>query len=205
MLAPLHAAGIQATPQQVRAAECSAKLAFDAEQRAHTGNHGFWDIFYSFLLQAVQLEDVALKVALIEQAAISAHWDQILPGTLGTLASLRQHARMAIISNADGRIESTMHRLGLMNSMDCCIDSGKVGFEKPHPKIFNAALLALKVQPQDAVYVGDVYSIDYLGATAVGMNAVIIDACGAYRESALPRVETLEELEPLLFGPGTRA
>jgi len=44
------------------------------------------------------------------------------------------------------------------------------------------------------LYVGDVYSVDYCGATKAGMKAVLFDVPGAYREKGLPRVESLEEL-----------
>jgi len=45
------------------------------------------------------------------------------------------------------------------------------------------------------LYVGDVYSVDYLGATRAGMQAMLFDVSGAYREMRLPRVQSLEELE----------
>ena len=49
-------------------------------------------------------------------------------------------------------------------------------------------------RPEESLYVGDVYAVDYRGANGVGMEAVLFDACGAYREKGLPRVESLEEL-----------
>ena len=45
---------------------------------------------------------------------------------------------------------------------------------------------------------GDVYSVDYVGATRAGMQAMLFDVAGAYRESDLPRVESLEELRAKL-------
>jgi hypothetical protein len=46
--------------------------------------------------------------------------------------------------------------------------------------------------------VGDVHCVDYVGATRAGMQAILFDICGAYRDSGLPRVESLEGLERLL-------
>jgi FMN phosphatase YigB (HAD superfamily) len=46
--------------------------------------------------------------------------------------------------------------------------------------------------------VGDVYSVDYVGATRAGMQAILFDVSGTYRESGLPRVESLEELTGVL-------
>lgn len=79
--------------------------------------------------------------------------------------------------------------------MQSITDSGVVGYEKPHPAIFEAALRALNADPEQSLYVGDVYSVDYLGATRSGMQAVLFDVSGAYRNTGLPRVESLEELE----------
>jgi len=56
----------------------------------------------------------------------------------------------------------------------------------------------MNAAPEHSLYVGDVYSVDYLGATAAGMQAVLFDVAGAYRDSGLPRVESLEELEAML-------
>jgi len=59
-------------------------------------------------------------------------------------------------------------------------------------------LQALNARPEESLYVGDVYSVDYLGATGAGMQAVLFDVAGAYRESGLPRVESLEQLQEKL-------
>jgi putative hydrolase of the HAD superfamily len=77
-------------------------------------------------------------------------------------------------------------------------DSGIIGHEKPHPAIFAAALRTMNVEPERALYVGDVYAIDYLGARNAGMEAVLFDVAGAYRERGLPRVESLQQLQQLL-------
>jgi putative hydrolase of the HAD superfamily len=84
---------------------------------------------------------------------------------------------------------------GIADVFGKVIDSGLVGYEKPHPAIFEAALREMRAAPEETLYVGDVYSVDYMGATRVGMQAMLFDVAGAYRENRLPRVESLEELE----------
>ena len=86
-----------------------------------------------------------------------------------------------------------------MGSEMCIRDSsGRVGFQKPHPEIFRAALRSLDVPAEESVYVGDVYSIDYVGAKAVGMQAVVMDPFGTYAQNGVPRVTKLQELVALL-------
>ena len=50
----------------------------------------------------------------------------------------------------------------------------------------------------ESLYVGDVYSVDYVGATKAGMQAVLFDVAGTYRDRQFPRVESLTELETWL-------
>ncbi|MGD0182262.1 MAG: HAD family hydrolase [Terriglobales bacterium] len=99
------------------------------------------------------------------------------------------------ISNADGKIADVLERCGIVDCFRTITDSGLVGHEKPHPAIFEVALRELSVAPEEILYVGDMYSVDYVGATRAGMQAILFDVPGAYRDSGLPRVESLEELE----------
>jgi len=100
-----------------------------------------------------------------------------------------------VISNADGRIDAVLRRCAIADCFHSITDSGIVGQEKPHPAIFEAALREMKAEPAESLYVGDVYSVDYVGARNAGMEAVLLDVAGAYRERGLPRVESLDELE----------
>jgi putative hydrolase of the HAD superfamily len=50
--------------------------------------------------------------------------------------------------------------------------SEALGVEKPHPRIFDHALTALKVEPVEAVFVGDHPTNDIAGARSMGMKAV---------------------------------
>jgi putative hydrolase of the HAD superfamily len=103
-----------------------------------------------------------------------------------------------VISNADGRIDAVLTRCGICDCFASITDSGNVGHEKPHPAIFAAALREMKADPADSLYVGDVYSVDYVGARQAGMQAVLFDVAGAYRGQEHPRVESLSELESWL-------
>jgi putative hydrolase of the HAD superfamily len=128
----------------------------------------------------------------------SANWDQILPGTREALERIRTRYAIAVISNADGRIDAVLSRCGICDCFASITDSGNVGHEKPHPEIFAAALRDMKADPAESLYVGDVYSVDYIGARKAGMDAVLFDVSGAYRGRELPRVESLAELESWL-------
>ena len=112
-----------------------------------------------------------MRAALIENTQNSANWDRILPGTRDALERIRQDYAIAVISNSDGRIAAVLRRCGIGDCFARITDSGNVGHEKPHPAIFEAALREMKAEAAESLYVGDVYSVDYVGARQAGMQA----------------------------------
>ena len=128
----------------------------------------------------------------------SSNWRVIRPGTRELLQRLGQRYPLAVISNADGKIEEVLKRCEIADCFATITDSGLVGYEKPHPVIFQEALQAMGAKPDESLYVGDVYSVDYLGATRAGMQGMLLDVAGAYRNMKVPRVESLVEFEQRL-------
>ncbi len=108
-------------------------------------------------------------------------WCRLATGTREALDRLRSAGlRLGVISNSDGRVEEALIAAGLRDCFDVVLDSALVGVEKPDPAIFRAALGALGIAPAEALYVGDLYEVDVIGARAVGMEAVLLvpDATG---------------------------
>jgi putative hydrolase of the HAD superfamily len=199
ILAPLHHRKLAPNLEQWHAIERKTKEEFD-DILQHDGkaDHSFWYLFYSNLLHELGVQDDALRDVLVAATRDSWNWCEIRPGTREILQRLGQHYPLAVISNADGKIVNVLERCGIADCFLAITDSGLVGHEKPHPAIFEAALRGMEAVPEHSLYVGDVYSVDYLGATRAGMQAILFDISGAYRESGLPRVESLEELERML-------
>jgi len=196
MLAPVSSTR-HPTLEQWQALERRTKQKFDQGMQSGRVDHGFWWTFHTYLLEDLG-EDMGIRNALVENTRNSANWDQILRGTRDALLRIGQNFRVAVISNADGGIGRVLSRCGIADCFESVTDSGIVGFEKPHPKIFAAALETMQVRPDESLYVGDVYSVDYVGARNAGMQAVLFDVAGAYRDRKLPRVESMEQLETSL-------
>jgi HAD superfamily hydrolase (TIGR01509 family) len=199
ILAPLHQRKLTPTLGQWHAIERKTKKEFD-DILIHDGkaDHSFWYLFYSHLLQELGAQDDDLRDEMVRAMRLSWNWCDIRPGTREALQRLGQRYPLAVISNADGKIADVLKRCGIVDCFVAITDSGLVGHEKPHPVIFEAALRSMNVSAEQSLYVGDVMSVDYLGATRAGMQAILFDVSGAYRESGLPRVESLEELEKKL-------
>src|SRR2546422_637691 len=85
-----------------------------------------------------------------------------------------------VISNSNGTSPPAPPALGLLPSLDFVLHSAEVGVEKPDPRIFRLALERARVAPREAVYVGDLYSVDVRGARAAGLDAVLLDPAGLW-------------------------
>jgi len=178
-----------------QALERRTKKEFDDGLVSGRIDHGFWWTFHTHLLNQLDAFDDAVRDELVVNTQNSANWDQILPGTRESLERIKQRYATAVISNADGRIDAVLTCCGICDCFASITDSGNFGHEKPHPAIFAAALQQMKADPVESLYVGDVYSVDYVGARNAGMQAVLFDVAGAYRGQGHPRVESLSELE----------
>ncbi len=199
--APLTERGLAPDPEHLVDLERRTKNQFDSLMtKDGSHDHSFWLMFYTQLLFEIGLNDDALRDQLVVSIRKSANWDTIRPGTAEQLQQIGERYLIGVISNADGKIENVLRACGIADCFRTITDSGLVGYEKPHPEIFRHALKQMKAAPEESLYVGDVYSVDYLGATGAGMQAVLMDIPGAYRDKGLPRVESLEELQSELVG-----
>jgi len=104
--------------------------------------------------------------------------------------------KLGLISNFDSRIEEVLVALTLSIWFDVVPFSSRVGVAKPEPQIFHEALGELGVDVGAALHVGDSLRKDYRGARAVGMQSLLVDRAGQYREDA--EIDTVESLEGVL-------
>ena len=77
---------------------------------------------------------------------------------------------VGVISNSNGTVGGTLEATGLAARIDFVLDSSVVGVEKPDPRIFRLGVERAGVTAAEAVYVGDLYSVDVLGARAAGLG-----------------------------------
>jgi HAD superfamily hydrolase (TIGR01509 family) len=105
-------------------------------------------------------------------------WCSVPESTRTALARLNAAGLLlGVVSNSEGRVEEALEAAGLRDYFDVVVDSGVLGIEKPDPRIFQAALQVLHVAPEEALYVGDLYEVDVLGAQSAGIEAVLVGTC----------------------------
>jgi putative hydrolase of the HAD superfamily len=106
---------------------------------------------------------------------------------------------LGIITNADKNVAALIEKLGIKPFLSVLVTSEEVGVEKPAPPIFLAALEHLKLKSQEALYIGDQYQSDVLGAGGVGMKALLLDRYDVTQGPLdYPRIKSLEELPEYL-------
>lgn len=97
------------------------------------------------------------------------------PDARPTLLALRQRGfLLAIVTNrafGGDRFRDDLAAAGLDIGWDAIAVSVEVGYLKPHPALFRAALAALDLEPSEAVMVGNSLAEDIAGAQALGMRA----------------------------------
>jgi HAD superfamily hydrolase (TIGR01549 family) len=223
LTAALEAAGLSVTEAALRAAEKPARRALDRALVERWGGGDLprpgwvegrlWRRYWSDTLLGAgappgRLE--ALTEAALSVTRPAASWTRMEPHLDRTLGALRDRGMsLGVISNSSGTLEGHLHELGLARHFEMILDSHHLGIEKPHPGIFEEALRrAGGVAARDALYVGDVYGIDVLGAAGVGLRAVLLDPRGEWDPSLAPAdapacrtVASLTAIDGLLDGP----
>ena len=137
-------------------------------------NQYFVDLFRGCGAPEASLDPLGAEIRAAHRARHL--WAYVPPGTAPALRDLRESGyRLAVISNADGRIREVIRDAGLQELVEFVIDSEEEGVEKPQPEIFLRACDRLEVEPAASLYVGDLYPVDVLGAQGAGLRAVLLD------------------------------
>jgi len=158
--------------------------------------------FFEQLLERAGIQAKHVKAIAARLEALNAQrslWSTTYPWVRETLSWLATHGyRMSIISNADGRVAQEFARLGLAAHFEAIFDSHVVGYSKPDARIFQHAMSELGLQPEDCIYVGDMYYVDVLGANRAGMAGLQVDRFGLYGKWPGMRIPTVAALPDLL-------
>lgn len=207
--AHLAARGRAASPEQVEDAELRARVRLDPHlapgaSTESTVTHGR---YLRYLLENLAITDDA-EIDAIARWRRGYNlpvglWNRADPQALAALRRVRAAGLVAgVISNSNGSVRSILEETGLAAQLDFIIDSAVVGVEKPDPRIFHLGLREAGVAPGEAVYVGDLYSVDVLGARAAGLAAVLIDPRGYWGARDCPRARDAAHAVAILLGEG---
>ncbi len=125
--------------------------------------------------------------------------DWVPAATPEVLSRLREQGlALAVVSNRMKAYDDYLVEKGIGQYFEFSLAAGLVGNWKPEPEIFQHALQKLDIQPHEALYVGDNYFADVVGARAAGLQPVLIDPKGIFDEPGCPVIQSIEEIPKLL-------
>jgi REG-2-like HAD superfamily hydrolase len=136
---------------------------------------------------------------LAELFMVTSHW-HVFPDAYPALEALRaRRLTIGAVSNWVWNLPELLHALDLVRHFDFIAASARIGYEKPHPRIFEWALERAVTDADAVVHVGDHVDADVLGAQSVGIGAVLIDRRGRYAPEEVPDdVPVISDLRELV-------
>ena len=207
IVAELRFHDLQRTAEEVARAEYRARVRLDPHlaATASTESKSVGGYYFRYLLEGLGVQDEETGRALAEWRRSYNRpvglWNRADPEAEAVLRQLRaQGLGTGVISNSNGSVRGALEELGLASHLDFVLDSTVVGVEKPDPRIFKLGLDAARVEPHEAAYIGDLYSVDVLGARAVGLRAILLDPGGVWGERDCPKAQSLSEAVGLALG-----
>ncbi|MFN8558751.1 MAG: HAD-IA family hydrolase [Dehalococcoidia bacterium] len=167
-----------------------------------------WQAYYATALRSAGLDEpwdhlLAVGAAINGWYGHPDRW-AVYDDVEATLAKARSLGyRQGVISDWESTLPALLHGLGLEFHFDFVVTSAAVGYAKPSPEIFRAAVARAGLPPRECLYVGDTYLHDVIGARVAGLSPVLVDRDGAAPPIDCPVVRSLDGIFALLDGsPG---
>lgn len=109
------------------------------------------------------------------------------------LAALAERYTLVLLSNTHRAemVRALLGEIGAAPYFSAVVTSVEHGKRKPSPLIFHDTLAAVGASVERAVYVGDSYTADYLGATGAGLRCLLIDP---QRRHDVPEAHRLDHI-----------
>lgn len=98
-----------------------------------------------------------------------------MPGLYEVLPELKKKYKLGIITNGYTSVQrDKIEAVGITEYFDDILVSQEAACEKPDPKIFDLSLKRLQINPEEAVYIGDYYPNDIIGAISAKIKPIWI-------------------------------
>jgi HAD superfamily hydrolase (TIGR01549 family) len=126
---------------------------------------------------------------------------ELTPGAREVLTTLRERdLTLGVLSNRSKPFGDELAQLDIADFFNFALSAGEVGVWKPRPEIFQAALERAGVGPDAAIYIGDNYYADIVGAREADMAAILVDWRRVFTDVPATRVERLDDILPYILG-----
>jgi putative hydrolase of the HAD superfamily len=165
--------GIAVDPAPLGAAAPAAWARYDA--LVARGALHPWQDFMTALLEGARVDGASSLAAWLwsEQPRRNLFRKPIAPMLELARDLAGRGVRVAVLSNSEGRLAELLEEIDIARLFPVIVDSGRVGIEKPDPRIFAHTLAALDAgHAADAIHIGDSWAADVAGARAAGWRAI---------------------------------
>ena len=170
-------------------------------QRSKEEQTAVWVEYERKLLEAANIEnDDRLVMGLLGKMRQFDMKQVLFDDVLPALTELKERGLiLGLISNIDRDITSMLDELRLTPWLQVVVTSQDTGFNKPSPEIFQEAVNRAGIQAGEAIYVGDQYQVDVVGANKAGMKGILIDRGDYFTSLAdCPRLQNLTRISEYL-------
>ncbi len=121
--------------------------------------------------------------------------NNLLEDSVKVLDYLSQSYRLHIITNGFEEVQHRkMKNSGILEYFDSITTSEEAGVKKPHPEIFEKAILKSNARPQNSVMIGDNLEADIIGAHKFGLNVIFLNSEKNVDQNEFPQIQKLKEL-----------
>jgi HAD superfamily hydrolase (TIGR01509 family) len=203
----LKSRGCEVSIEAIEEAELRARVRLDADlaRGASTEGRTARDYYLAYLLEGLGITaPTEIEAAAGFRRSYNAPaglFNVADPAALRAIQQVKSAGLVAgVVSNSNGCARALLAGAGLGDALDFVIDSAVVGVEKPDPKIFRLGLEQAGVAAHEAVYIGDLYSVDVLGSRAAGLDAILLDPGGFWGPRDCNMARDLLEATGLILG-----
>lgn len=168
---------------------------YDSDERAAS----FWREYY---LEAFRRAGLEHEPEVLSELAVRLNswfnqpdqWQVYDDAWIALEEGRRRGLIQGVISDWGTDLLAILNALGLTQYFEFVVVSAVVGRAKPAPDVFEYALQRAAVTAAEAVYVGDSYIADVLGARGAGLLPVMVDRHGHSHTFDCITIPTLDQL-----------
>ena len=125
-------------------------------------------------------------------------FSHLFEGANDLLKFLKKKYRLHIITNGFDRVQNfKIKNSGLQPFFNSVFTAEKVGFKKPHHKIFETAMKVVGSTPYSSLMIGDSFEADILGALKLGMQALHFNSHNEPEHNRCTTVNSLKDIQQI--------
>ena len=122
----------------------------------------------------------------------------LFDGAIDLLKHLERNYKLHIITNGFDRVQKfKIKNSGLKPYFNFIFTAEKVGYKKPHPKIFEIAMKTSGSTPYKSLMIGDSFEADIQGALKLGMQALHFNSHNEPEHKSCSIVYSLNDIQQI--------